>query len=77
MSPFPDQMLHSNDETTVLNNLHKLGYQTTRIPRQIQASKQISLHSLMPYACDFSKIDSFTESKQYGLVGFQSKTYTQ
>ena len=31
----------------------------------------------MPYACDFSKIDSVTESTQYGLVGFQSKTYTQ
>ena len=31
----------------------------------------------MPYACDFSKIDSFIESTQYGLVGFQNKTYTQ
>jgi len=76
-SPFPDQMLHRNEETTVLRNLHRLGYQTTRIPPQIQASKQIPLHSLMPYASNFSNIDSFTISKHYGLVGFQSKTYTQ
>jgi len=76
-SPFPDQMLHSDEETTVLRNLHHLGYQTTRIPPQIQASKQIPLHSLMPYACNYSNIDSFTLSEHYGLIGFQSKTYTR
>jgi len=78
LSPFPDQMLHSNEETTVLNNnLHNLGYETTHIPRREQVRRRIPLHSLMPYTCDFSKIDSITESTQYGLVGFQSKTYTQ
>jgi len=76
-SPFPDQMLHSNEETTVLQNLQRLGFQSTWIPPPFQASKQIPLHSLMPYACNFSKIDSFTVSKHYGLVGFQSKTYTE
>jgi len=70
-------MLHSNEETTALKNLHNLGYRTTYISQEDQVRKQIPLHSLMPYACDFSKIDSFTESKLCGLVGFQSKTYTQ
>jgi len=82
-SPFPDQMLHSNEENTVLNNLHTLGYETTRNPRQQQVSRQIPLHTLMPRACDLSKIDSVTKSTQYGLVGFQVfhlvgfQTYTQ
>jgi len=76
-SPFPDQMLHSNEENTVLNNLHTLGYETTHIPRQQQVSRQIPLHTLMSQACDRSKIYSVTKSTQYGLVGFQSKTYTQ
>ena len=76
-SPFPDQMLHSNEENTVLNNLHTLAHETTQIPKQQQVSRQMPLHTLVPHACDLSKIDSITESTQYGLVGFQSKTYTQ
>ena len=31
----------------------------------------------MPHACEISKIDSVTKFSQYGLVGFQSETYTQ
>jgi len=37
--PFPDQMLHRNEENTVLNNLHTLGYETTHIPKQQQVSR--------------------------------------
>ena len=76
-SPFPDRMLHGTDETTVLSELHRVGHHTTSIPRQLQASKQIPLHSLMLQKCNFSQIDSYTLPPQYGLVGFQSKTYTQ
>jgi len=76
-SPFPDQMLHSNDENTVLYNLQTLGYETTQIPKQQQVIRQIPLHTLMPHACKFSKIDSVSRFPQYGLVGFQSETYTQ
>ena len=32
-SPFPDQMLHGTDETTVRQALQRAGYQTTDIPR--------------------------------------------
>jgi len=70
-------MLHSNDESTVLRNLHGIDYQTTHIPPRLQASKQFPLHSLMPNACNLSKIDSYTISKHYGLVGFQSEKYTE
>ena len=49
-TPFLDQMLHSNEENTVLNNLHTLGYETTHIPRQQQVSRRIPLHTLMPHA---------------------------
>jgi len=31
----------------------------------------------MPQKCNLSRIDSYTVSIQYGLVGFQSKTYTE
>jgi len=31
-SPFPDQMLHGTDETTVRQALQRAGYQTTNIP---------------------------------------------
>jgi len=56
LSPFPDHTLHSK-EAIVLNNLHNLGYRTTHMPQQDEVRKQIPFHSLMPHACDFSKID--------------------
>jgi len=43
----------------------------------MQVSNNFSLHSLMPHNCNLSRIDSYTVSTQYGLVGFQSKTSTE
>ena len=74
--PFPDQMLHGTDETTVRHALQRAGYQTTNIPTPTQVSRSIPLHSLMPYQCNFSQIDSFTVSPTYGVVGFQSHVYS-
>jgi len=76
-SPFPDSMLHSTDESIILKALQKNGYTTANIPSPMQVSKNFSLYSLMPHKCNLSRIDSYTVSKQYGLVGFQSKTYTE
>ena len=76
-SPFPDQMLYSEDEITVLYNPQTLGYQTTQIPKPQQVSRLIPFHTLMPQACKFSEIDSVSRFPQCGLVGFQSKTYKQ
>jgi len=76
-SPFPDQMLHSTDESIILQRLRQSGYTMTSIPSTIQASKNFFLHSLMPQKCNLSRIDSYTVSTQYCLVGFQSKTYTE
>ena len=76
-SPFPNSMLHTTDESYLLRKLHQNGYSTTSIPSSMQVSKNFSLHSLMPQPCNLSRIDSYTISPQYGLVGFQSKTYTE
>ena len=76
-SPFPDSMLHSTDESILLRKLQQNGYTTTSIPTTMQVSNNFSLHSLMPHKCNLSRIDSYTVSTQYGLVGFQSKTYTE
>jgi len=42
----------------------------------MQVSNNFSLYSLMTHECNLSRIDSHTVFTQYGLVGFQSKTYT-
>ena len=76
-SPFPDSMLHCTDESILLRKLQQNGYTTTSIPSTLQVSNNFSLHSLMPHTCNLSRIDSYTLSTQYGLVGFQSKTYTE
>jgi len=76
-SPFPDHMLRSTDESIILQRLQQNGYTMTSIPSTMQASKNFSLHSLMPQKCNLSRIDSYTVSTQYGLVSFQSKTYTE
>jgi len=70
-------MLHSTDESILLRKLQQNGYTTTSIPSTMQVSNNFSLHSLMPHKCNLSRIDSYTVSTQYGLVGFQSKTYTE
>ena len=70
-------MLHTTDESYLLQKLQQNGYSTTSIPSSMQVSNNFSLHSLMPQACNLSRIDSYTISSQYGLVGFQSKTYTE
>ena len=76
-SPFPNSMLHTTDESYLLQKLHQNGYSTPSIPASMQVSTNFSLHSLMPQPCNLSRIDSYTISSQYGLVGFQSKTYTE
>jgi len=59
-------MSRHNEESTVLWHTNQMGYQTTQIPTIIPASKQIPFCLLRPYACSFSKIDSFTVSNHYG-----------
>jgi len=43
----------------------------------ITGEQPIMIHTFMPHTGNFSKIDSAFRFKQYGVVGFQSETYTQ
>jgi len=55
-SLFLHKMLHSTNESLLLNQLYNVGDMTTQIPTPSQVSINFSLHTLMSHTCDLSKI---------------------